>query len=175
MRRRITSLLAALALLCTLLPQFALPVRAEDVSGACGNNLIWTLNRDTGALTVSGSGRMADGWWNADNEIEDIPWYPYLDEIVTVTIGQGVTSMFTFGQNFGWIQGVLQAYGISYELVRPQKWKREYSITGDKNTAIAVCKRLFPDVSLYPSSRCRKESDGMAEALLMAEYARRKL
>lgn len=96
-------------------------------------------------------------------------------EHVSAMPGQGVTSMFSFGQNFGWIQGLLQAFGISYELVRPQKWKKEFSITGDKNTSIAVCKRLFPDVSLYPSSRCRKESDGLAEALLMAEYARRKL
>lgn len=96
-------------------------------------------------------------------------------EHVSAMPGQGVTSMFSFGQNFGWIQGLLQAFGISYELVRPQKWKREYSITGDKNTSIAVCKRLFPEQSLYPSSRCRKESDGLAEALLMAEFARRKL
>lgn len=88
--------------------------------------------------------------------------------------GQGVTSMFTFGQNFGFIQGVLTAYGIPFELVRPQKWKKEFSITGDKNTSITVCKRLFPDVSLLPTERSRKESDGMAEALLMAEYARRK-
>ena len=96
-------------------------------------------------------------------------------EHVSAMPGQGVTSMFTFGQNFGWIQGILQAFGISYELVRPQKWKKEFSITGDKNTSIAVCKRLFPDVSLYRSDRCRKEDDNTAEALLMAEYARRKL
>ena len=89
--------------------------------------------------------------------------------------GQGVTSMFTFGQNFGFIQGLLTAHGIPYELVRPQKWKREFGITGDKNSSIAVCKRLFPDVSLLPTERCRKENDGMAEALLLAEYARRKL
>lgn len=88
--------------------------------------------------------------------------------------GQGVTSMFTFGQNFGFILGVLTAYGIPFELVRPQKWKKEFSITGDKNTSISVCKRLFPDVILLPTERSRKESDGMAEALLMAEYARRK-
>ena len=89
--------------------------------------------------------------------------------------GQGVTSMFSFGQNFGWIQGALQALSIPYELIRPQKWKKEFSITGDKNSSIAVCKRLFPEVSLLPSERSRKENDGMAEALLMAEYARRKL
>lgn len=89
--------------------------------------------------------------------------------------GQGVTSMFTFGQGFGFIQGILTAYWIPFELVRPQKWKKEFSITGDKNSSIAVCKRLFPGVNLLPTERCRREHDGMAEALLMAEYARRKL
>ncbi len=83
--------------------------------------------------------------------------------------------MFTFGQNFGFIQGVLKAYGIPFELVRPQKWKKEFSVTGDKNSSVAVCKRLFPGVSLLRSDKCRKDDDGMAEALLMAEYARRKL
>lgn len=89
--------------------------------------------------------------------------------------GQGVTSMFSFGENFGWLEGLLDAFGISYELVRPQKWKKEFSITGDKNSSIAVCRRLFPDVDLKRTDRCRKDDDGMAEALLLAEYARRKL
>lgn len=89
--------------------------------------------------------------------------------------GQGVTSMFNFGQSFGWVQGVLEAMGVSYELVQPQKWKKEFSITGDKNSSIMVCKRLFPGVSLLPTERCRKDNDGMAEALLMAEYAKRRL
>ena len=89
--------------------------------------------------------------------------------------GQGVTSMFNFGQNFGYIKGLLEAYQISYELVRPQKWKKEFGITGEKNNSIEVCKRLFPGVSLRRTERCRKDDDGMAEALLMAEYARRRL
>lgn len=88
---------------------------------------------------------------------------------------QGVTSMFNFGKGFGWILGILDAYNVPYELVTPQKWKKEFSVTGDKNSSIAVCKRLFPSVSLLPTERCRKDSDGMAEALLMAEYARRRL
>lgn len=89
--------------------------------------------------------------------------------------GQGVTSMFNFGANFGFIQGLLQAFGIPYELVRPQKWKKEFSITADKNSSIAVAQRLFPDVSLRRTERCRTDDDGIAEALLLAEYARRKL
>lgn len=88
---------------------------------------------------------------------------------------QGVTSQFTFGTNFGWLQGVLDTLHIPYELVHPKKWKLEFSVTADKNSAIEVCKRLYPDVSLLPSPRCKKDNDGMAEALLMAEYARRRM
>jgi hypothetical protein len=39
---------------------------------------------------------------------------------------------------------------------------------------VEVAKRLFPGVNLLPSDRCRKESDGMSDALLICEYARRK-
>lgn len=87
---------------------------------------------------------------------------------------QGVTSMFKFGENYGFIQGLLTAYCIPYELVTPQRWKKEFGITGDKNSSIAVCKRLFPDVSLRRTERCKKDSADFAEALLMAEYCRRK-
>lgn len=88
---------------------------------------------------------------------------------------QGVTSTFNFGLNFGFIQGVLKAYSIPYELVTPQKWKKEFSVTADKNTSIQVAKRLFPDTNLKATERSRKDHDGMAEALLLAEYGRRKL
>lgn len=94
-------------------------------------------------------------------------------EHVNAMPGNGGVSMFHFGENFGFIQGLLTAYDIPYELVRPQKWKKEFSITADKNTAIEVCKRLFPNVSLKRTERCKKDDDNFAEALLMAEYARR--
>lgn len=45
-------------------------------------------------------------------------------EHVSAMPGQGVTSMFHFGEGFGWLQGMLEAYEIPYELVRPQKWKK---------------------------------------------------
>lgn len=87
--------------------------------------------------------------------------------------GQGVTSMFTFGKRFGYILGVLEANMMPYDLVTPQAWKKEFRATADKQTSIDACRRLFPDVSLKRSERCRKDHDGMAEALLIAEYARR--
>ena len=94
-------------------------------------------------------------------------------EKVNAMPGQGVVSMFNFGQNYGFIQGVLKAYEIPYELVTPQKWKKEFSCTSDKNTSIEVCKRLFPNVNLKATDRCKKDHDGLAEALLIAEYGRR--
>ena len=88
--------------------------------------------------------------------------------------GQGVVSMFNFGHNLGYIEGLLQAFDIPYQLVPPQTWKKEFSVTSDKNTSIEVCRKLFPHVCLLPTARSRKPSDGMAEAMLLAEYSRRR-
>jgi crossover junction endodeoxyribonuclease RuvC len=89
--------------------------------------------------------------------------------------GQGVVSMFNFGQSVGYIKGVLEAFRIPYQEVTPQKWKREFGLTSDKAVSAEVCGKLFPDIGLLATPRCKKPHDGMAEALLMAEYARRKL
>lgn len=89
--------------------------------------------------------------------------------------GQGVVSMFSFGQSVGYIKGVLESFRIPYQEITPQKWKREFGLSSDKAKSAEICGRLFPDVSLLGTPRCRKPHDGMAEALLMAEYARRKL
>lgn len=88
---------------------------------------------------------------------------------------QGVASTFKFGKSAGFIEGVLQACGIPYQLVPPLKWKKEFSLNSDKIKSIEVCKKLFPGIFMKRTSRCTTDSDGMAEALLMAEYAKRKL
>ena len=90
--------------------------------------------------------------------------------------GQGVTSMFSFGRSLGFIEGVLSGCWISYQLVPPNVWKKSFSLIGkDKQASIETCKRLFPGINLLPSDKCRKDSDGMAESTLLAEYARRNL
>lgn len=89
---------------------------------------------------------------------------------------QGVTSMFNFGKSAGYIEGVLSALGIPYQLVPPATWKREFSLIGkDKRASVEVCRKLFPDVDLKRTERCKTESDGKAEALLLAEWGRRHL
>jgi crossover junction endodeoxyribonuclease RuvC len=82
-------------------------------------------------------------------------------------------SMFNFGANFGFIQGLLYAYGVPYQTVRPNVWKKHFNLSKDKELSIQCAKRLFPNASLYRTDRCTIAHDGIAEALLMAEYARR--
>ena len=86
---------------------------------------------------------------------------------------QGVASTFKLGKQAGLIEGALSALKIPYQLVVPRKWKAEFGLNSDKAKSCEVCKRLFPNVDLKRTKKCRKDHDGMAEALLMAEYARR--
>jgi len=89
---------------------------------------------------------------------------------------QGGVSNFSTGYGYGALQALCVGLGVPYTIVRPQVWKRALGIVrGDKEQSIIVAKRLFPGVSLLPTPRCRKESDGMAEALLIAEWGRRTL
>lgn len=89
--------------------------------------------------------------------------------------GQGVVSMFNFGLNVGYIKGVLEAFRIPYQEITPQKWKKEFGLNSEKAKSAEVCQNLFPHVSLMATPKSKKKHDGMAEALLMAEYAKRKL
>ena len=87
----------------------------------------------------------------------------------------GAVSMFHFGHSAGYIEGVLHALGIPYQLVPPRVWKKAFSLTNDKKLSIEVCKRLFPNVDLRATERCRTDSDGKAESLLLCLYAKRNL
>ncbi|MBQ3151006.1 MAG: leucine-rich repeat domain-containing protein, partial [Clostridia bacterium] len=71
-----------------LLSLFELKAEAASYSGTCGDNLTWTLNTSTGALTISGTGAMTN-WSYPDF----VPWYSDRSSIKSVTIGNGVTSI----------------------------------------------------------------------------------
>ena len=82
---------------------------------------------------------------------------------------------FSFGYQNGFIKAVLLAYKIPYQEISPVKWKKEFGLVKQpKDESIKCCKKLYPLVSLFRTNKCKKESDGMAEALLMATYAKRK-
>lgn len=95
-------------------------------------------------------------------------------EKVGAVSGNGIRSMFTFGRNAGFIEGVLSALDIPYQLVPPTVWKKSFSlIHADKKKSIEVAKNLYPEVGFRPTNRCRVDADGMAEAALIMTYAKR--
>lgn len=104
---------------------------------------------------------------------EDTPCVCCIEAVHSIS-GQGIASSFRFGETYGWLIGMLDAIGIPYQPITPQKWKKEFGLTSDKAQSVEVCKRLFPGVNLKRTERSRKDDDGLAEALLMACYAKRK-
>lgn len=87
---------------------------------------------------------------------------------------EGVKSVWSFGQTYGWLLGVLDAVGLSYQTVPPNLWKKDFSLLrAEKKQSIEVCKRLFPGIELKRTDRCRNDDDNMADAALICEYARR--
>lgn len=113
--------------------------------------------------------------YSTDKLIEICRWC----EIRTTTVEnvhamphQGVSSTFAFGRNLGVILGVLEAFEVPYTYAEPRTWKKHFGLNKDKQKSIDKCKELFPDVDLLPTSRSRKESDGMAEALLICLYGK---
>ena len=87
---------------------------------------------------------------------------------------QGVTSMFSFGRNYGMLRAFLIAAGIPFETVSPQKWQREFGLivpkskgltdTQKKNLHKAKAQELFPHLKI---------THAIADALLIAKYAQR--
>ena len=78
---------------------------------------------------------------------------------------------FTFGKTIGYTECALLLLKVSHELVRPQLWKKEFSLLNkEKQGSIEVAKRLFPSMT----DKLLKTKDGRAEALLIAEYCRRR-
>ncbi|MEI6737786.1 MAG: hypothetical protein WCL29_04825 [Pseudomonadota bacterium] len=86
--------------------------------------------------------------------------------------GQGVASTFGFGDSCGCIRAVVALRLIPCEFVTPQAWKRPYGLDSDKELARAKAIQLFPEAAQFLA---RKKDTGRAEALLLAEFLRRKL
>jgi hypothetical protein len=85
---------------------------------------------------------------------------------------QGVASSFCFGEGKGMWEGIIAAYAMAVELVSPQRWKKEMMADQGKDKSAARFKAMALFPSLADQLKLVKH-DGRAEALLMAEYARR--
>ena len=86
--KKMTSIILAIAILLTLLPQVALTASAVVYSGTCGDNLIWSFDSDTGNLSISGSGEMQN--YSSSNPA---PWSEYKSLIQTVSFENGITTI----------------------------------------------------------------------------------
>lgn len=84
---------------------------------------------------------------------------------------QGVASTFSFGVGFGIWLGAIAVLGLPMELVTPQAWKKAYGLCSDKEAARVKALQLFPGQA---NNLKLKKHHGRAEALLLAEYLRRK-
>jgi len=88
-------------------------------------------------------------------------------EKVNAMPGQGVTSMFRFGESYGQIQGLVSAFEIPITFITPAVWKPMLGLSRDKNESRALACKLFP---ASQSEFKRKKDDGKAEAALLARY-----
>jgi crossover junction endodeoxyribonuclease RuvC len=93
-------------------------------------------------------------------------------ELVEKEVGQGAVGMLHYGIGYGKYLGMLEALKIPYGEIHPMSWKKEFMlIKQPKERSIEVARQLFPSAA---ERLTRKKDHGRAEALLIAEYARRR-
>jgi len=107
-------------------------------------------------------------------------------EKLGVIYGTSKTTAFSMGYQAGALEAMLIARSVPYTMVPPKKWQEEMfqGVTelkkaggkrrDTKAMAEVAAKRLFPHMDLTMTERAKKAHDGLVDALLMAEYSRRK-
>ena len=89
-------------------------------------------------------------------------------EQVSAMPGQGVTSMFNFGQSFGILKGICSAMQLPMYFVRPAKWKKYFNlINSEKDASRTKAIEIFPYFSAHLS---RKKDSNKADAILIASF-----
>ena len=89
-------------------------------------------------------------------------------EQVSAMPGQGVTSMFNFGQSFGVLKGICSAMQLPMFFVRPAKWKRYFNlINSQKDASRTRAIEIFP---YFSSQLSKKKDSNKADAILIASF-----
>lgn len=112
-------------------------------------------------------------------------------EDVHAIFGSSAGATFNFGWCVGLFEGMLSSCNVPYTLVSPKDWQKEMwqgidviknpSKTGKKMvndtkaTSLVAARRLFPNETFLNTEKCSKPHDGIVDAVLMAEYCRRKM
>ena len=117
--------------------------------------------------------RQVNGPQTYNEILKRINNYPKKDIIVVIEQvsampGQGVTSMFNFGQSFGVIKGICSAMQLSMFFIRPAKWKKYFGlIKTEKDASRTKVIEIFPYIS---SELSRKKDSNKADAVLIASF-----
>ena len=99
------------------------------------------------------------------NENQDIR---VVIEQVSAMPGQGVTSMFNFGQSFGILKGLCSAMQLPMYFVRPAKWKKYFNlINSEKDASRTRAIEIFP---YFSSQLSKKKDSNKADAILIASF-----
>ena len=102
------------------------------------------------------------------DNIENLEDTVMVVEQVNAMPGQGVTSMFNFGQTFGAIKGICAALGLPIFLVRPAKWKKHFDlINSSKDASRTKTIEMYPSMSEQLS---KKKDVNKSDAILIARY-----
>ena len=89
-------------------------------------------------------------------------------EQVSAMPGQGVTSMFNFGQSFGILKGICSAMQLPMYFVRPAKWKKYFNlINSEKDASRTRAIEIFP---YFSSQLSRKKDSNKADAILISSF-----
>ena len=89
-------------------------------------------------------------------------------EQVSAMPGQGVTSMFNFGQSYGILKGICSAMQLPMFFVRPAKWKRYFNlINSQKDASRTRAIEIFP---YFSSQLSKKKDSNKADAILIASF-----
>ena len=89
-------------------------------------------------------------------------------EQVSAMPGQGVTSMFNFGQSFGILKGICSSMQLPMYFVRPAKWKKYFNlINSQKDASRTKAIQIFP---YFSSQLSRKKDSNKADAILIASF-----
>ena len=89
-------------------------------------------------------------------------------EQVNAMPGQGVTSMFNFGQTFGAIKGICAALNLPIFFVRPTKWKKHFElINSSKDSSRTKAIEMYPSLSNQLS---KKKDVNKSDAILIARF-----
>ena len=89
-------------------------------------------------------------------------------EQVSAMPGQGVTSMFNFGQSFGILKGICSAMQLPMYFVRPAKWKKYFNlINSEKDASRTRAIEIFP---YFSANLSKKKDSNKADAILIANF-----